>query len=597
MQMKPRGRAESATSRGQSETLGFVLVFSLLIIGALVVVGLGATAIGDTEKQLSDDRAEKTLTQFDSKAGLVALEESDSQRVSLPNDENGQFFVDEDAGWMAIVIENRSTGNTQEIFNSSLGAMTYENGDTTFAYQGGGVWRETENGGQMISPPEFHYRNGTLTLPAISVTGEGSIDGTAVIKQNGTTKEFPTASPLASETNPLEKFEVRVVVSSDYYGGWGQYFEERTDGAVRYDETRERAILELVAPADYPPVGSGLYSGTTDALEINNANVYSYNSSTPGTTTTGNAKVAVVGDLEIDNNGDVYGDVEVGGDLKITHNQGTVHDGNISYGENSDIEGAPVCDDSSRSGHTNWDIGPDTTDCGGYWVEQNGSIEDRPVVNRLIVEQVNKLEEPENNDNDEEGNINESTNRLSCTSPCEIDAGSYYLEEISSSDPNLIFNTSGGDVNIAVDGDVHIDGTMDVDGSGRVNLYINETFEGANGFKAGNRSSSRNPASQFWVYLKTDGTATFNGGGSEFVGVFYGPGGVVDDGAEIEFTSMGGGQSEFYGGLLGDITTQINNADVYFDEALTKVDPVTVETTWVKITYLHITVNEIRIED
>jgi len=592
--MRPRGNEQSAAGRGQSETLGFVLVFSLLIIGALVVVGLGASAIGDTEKQLADDRAEKTLTQFDSKAGLVALEESDSQRVSLPNDD-GQFFVNNDTGWMAVVIENRSTGSTQEIINTSLGSVTYENGGTTFAYQGGGVWRGTESGGQMLSPPEFHYRNGTLTLPAVSVTGDKSIGGSAVITQNGTTKEFPTASPLANETNPLERFEVRVVVSSDYYRGWGQYFEERTDGAVRYDDPRERAILELVAPADYPPVGSGLYSGTTDALEINNANVYSYNSSTPGTTTTGNAKVAVVGDLEVDNNGDVYGDVEVGGDLKITHPQGTVHNGNISYGGSSDIEGPPVCDDPSHS-QTNWDIGPLTTNCGGYWVEQNGSIEDRAVVDRLIEEQTQKLQQPENNDNNKEGNIDESTNRLSCTSPCEIDAGSYYLEEISSSDPDVVFNTSGGDINIAVDGNVHIDGTMDVDGSGRVNMYVNDSFVGANGFEAGNRSSPQNPASQFWVYLKTDGTATFNGGGSKFVGVFYGPGGSISEGAEIEFTSMGGGQSEFYGGLLGDITTQINNADIYFDESLTKVEPVTEETTFVKITYLHITINEIRVE-
>jgi hypothetical protein len=46
-------------------------------------------AISDTESQISEDRAEKTLTQFDSKAGLVALGQADSQRVTLPieNDE------------------------------------------------------------------------------------------------------------------------------------------------------------------------------------------------------------------------------------------------------------------------------------------------------------------------------------------------------------------------------------------------------------------------------------------------------------------------------------------------------------------------------
>jgi hypothetical protein len=585
--MRPRGRPESANSRGQSETLGFVLVFSLLIIGALVVVGLGATAIGDTEKQLSDDRAEKTLTQFDSKAGLVALEESDSQRVSLPNDDDGQFFVDEDSGWMAVVIENRSTGSTQEIFNTSLGAMTYENGRTTFAYQGGGVWRATESGGQMISPPEFHYRNGTLTLPAVSVTGEKSVDGTAVIKQNGTTKKFPTASPLANKTNPLSRFEVSVVVGSDYYKGWGQYFEERTDGAVKYDDSAETATLELVAPGDYPPVSAGILSGTTGTLEIKNTDIRSYNS-TAGAYGTNHAKVGVAGDLHIKNGGRVFGDLELGGELTAKNNA-EVRDGNISYGTSSAISS---CADSR------W------YSCADNWINDNASITMPPSVNRLIEEQIANRRDSANNDNDDEDDI--SSNQIVCTgADCEIGAGEYYLEGISLMSEDVTFNTTGGDINIAVDGEVYLDNNrmMSVEGTNRVNLYVNETFTGENGYKAGNVTNTGStspphpPATQFWVYTKTNQDVILQNDGV-FSGVVYGPGGSFSEGTDI---SVGGGASgcscEIYGGLLGDIPAQVNNANLYFDEALTKKEPVTVPGTIVKITYLHITVNEIRIED
>ncbi len=86
----------------------------------------------------------------------------------------------------------------------------------------------------MVSPPEFHYRDATLTLPLVTVSGSGTIRDRASITHNRTTSHFPNTTRNANFTNPLEDGKVNVTLQSEYYRAWGGYFEERTDGDVTY---------------------------------------------------------------------------------------------------------------------------------------------------------------------------------------------------------------------------------------------------------------------------------------------------------------------------------------------------------------------------
>jgi hypothetical protein len=246
--MNPLG-AWLGQGRGQSEVIGLILVFGLVIGGATTVVVLGAGAIGDSQEALSDQRAEKALTQLDSKASLVALGSSDIQSIALPSRGSARYNIEQDAGWMNVSIDESSGGDT-EIFNQSLGALVYENGNTRIAYQGGGVWRSTgEGSGVMVSPPEFHYRERTLTLPNIAISGSDSINGRAEISHANTVKHFPDPS-RSDFSNPVEGDAINLTVHSEFYEAWGAYFETRTGGDVRYDHSREIAQITLVPPFD-----------------------------------------------------------------------------------------------------------------------------------------------------------------------------------------------------------------------------------------------------------------------------------------------------------------------------------------------------------
>jgi len=235
--------------RSVSAPLGVVLLLGIVVMGMAVVVTVGATALDDTRDQMDVDRAEKILTQFDSKSAMVALGETNSQSVALARGDGAKFSLREGAGWMNVTVTDPANGTVDEVLNLTLGSMVYENGRTALAYQGGGVWRSTDGGTSMVSPPEFHFRDATLTLPVISVAGDETLDGQATVRKRASTGiRYPNASANPRFENPLTDGVVNVTVHSEYYRAWGEYFATRTDGNVSYDDDRQTATAQLIVP-------------------------------------------------------------------------------------------------------------------------------------------------------------------------------------------------------------------------------------------------------------------------------------------------------------------------------------------------------------
>ena len=236
-------------TRGVSTVLGIALLFAVIVGGMVVVVTVGATAIDDTERGLDTERAEKTLTQFDSRSAMVALGGTSNQGVDLAAGSSEGYGVDPEAGWMNVTVYNATSEERTTLVNVTMGAVAYENKDDAIAYQGGGVWKRTEAGTKMLSPPDFHFRDQTLTLPIITVDGDRSLGGNARVSQGRrSTVRYPNATADSNFTNPLDDGYVNVTVNSEYYEAWGQYFEQRTDGDVFYDHENETALIQLVVP-------------------------------------------------------------------------------------------------------------------------------------------------------------------------------------------------------------------------------------------------------------------------------------------------------------------------------------------------------------
>lgn len=233
-------------SRGVSSVVGYALIIGIVVLGVGLVVILGGTALTDIQQSASAQQAGAALSQFDAQAAQVALGGSPVQRATLGRTD-GQVNVRSDAG--RIKLERVNGGTTTTIVDTRLGAVSYDTGETTVAYQGGGVWRKGASGSTMVSPPEYHYRGATLTFPLIRVTGDdwSGSPGTGLrIQENGSTQVFPNAS--TGRLNPLETGFIRVTVTSEYHRGWASYFRTRTDGTVQHYPSNRTVMVNLTVP-------------------------------------------------------------------------------------------------------------------------------------------------------------------------------------------------------------------------------------------------------------------------------------------------------------------------------------------------------------
>ncbi|WP_435066294.1 DUF7289 family protein [Halobaculum sp. EA56] len=569
--------------RAQGDVIALVLLLVVTIAGATAVVSLGGDAITGIQDSATAGAAEQSMTQFDSKASLVAHGDSDAQRVRLVGSAGATREVDADAGWMNVTVRNTTDGEVRAVLtNTTLGAVVYSEGDTSVAYQGGGVWRRTGNGSSMISPPEFHYRGTTLTLPLVTVSGDERLDGEVVVRRAGTAEAvYPNES--ASLANPLDDGRVVITVGSEYYAAWGRFFEQRTSGDVTIDHANETATIELVTPADIEPVNAALTSRAVgDEIDLDgtgNDNVWvdSYNSSEGpyADSQTANGTIVTAGSIDVEGNGKILGNVRAGGSITL----GTAN-GNIT---------GTVEHTTGYSANPNAVPQPDSPR-----VSQIDGVEAGEDLSPYVESRLVALEA--DNDNgatdaivDDGGdpvlNFSGTGDTVELSS---ADGTEYYLSGIDmGDDEELVVDTgSGSEVQIAVGDDVSLDGTkIRVEGDGVVRFFVADdvTLDGANVSVPGDRSG------QLWMYGTEASDVTISGG-SRFVGVLY----VTGDGDDNEFSIK---QSDVYGGVVaGEMDVQ-NGGTVHYDMSLSTEQTIPVDADVPRITYLHVSITEIEVSD
>lgn len=498
---------DTRKQRGQVGPLGMIFVFAFALLGAGLILVFVGGQLSASEATLNDQRAENALTQFDSKAALVALGNTDSQTVSLPT-ANGNRYGVEDGGWLRIATVD-GAGNTTILLNESLGSVTYGDGEATYGYQGGGVWRASAAGGRMISPPEFHYRNTTLTFPVLSVDGSDTLSGDVTISGNGTTEP----DSITGRINPITDEKIEITVQSRFYRGWGDYFEERAQSNVRYNETRSTVNITLVPPPEPVDIDSGVIS--SNDLDI---------------------KSGAAG---------VTGDISLGG----------------------------TTDDESSV---------------------TGTVEENVVANRNLTAATTEIDDAQSR----------LSNRSAPASNTTVDAGSYYVSDDDIFRSETTFNTSGGDIELFVDGNVEADGgggnsggnnngggsstssctpgssNLNVTGDGNVTVYVDGEFH-MNG-----QTVWGNCAQVDSLLIYSEDVSRI----AELHGVLY------TDAISIKGK---GGRKGLVGALVStaDTVSLGGNAQITYDDSLGTRTIQEVETEYAGISYLHVTHNEIKVTD
>lgn len=237
-----------ASRRAVSNVVGVVMILGLTVTLVTSLMVIGTMALTSSQADAEFARMENSMAQLSSEISLVALGDSSTYSFDLGDIGMDEMTVDPSAGGMRIYMEN-DTENRTVYETDELGVIRFSDGQRSVAFQAGGVWAgSTASGGRMVSPPEFHYRKETLTLPLIEVEGDTTERGivSGEIADNGTTTKFPNGT----FTNPVDNQSVFVEIESEYHQGWYNYLEQRSDGQVDHDPVNETVTMDLTPPFD-----------------------------------------------------------------------------------------------------------------------------------------------------------------------------------------------------------------------------------------------------------------------------------------------------------------------------------------------------------
>jgi hypothetical protein len=513
---------------------------------------------------------------------MVALGASNGRQVSLSQVQGARYRVDGGAGRMEITITNTSAdpATTTTLLDVPLGAVVYENEDRQVAYQGGGVWKRSRNGTVMISPPEFYYRDATLTLPLITVAGDTTLSGRASLTPDETTQIYPDAS--ADRTNPLETGVVNVTVTSDYYRAWGRYFEERTDGKASYDHPNQRVTATLTVPTGPREVTSAV-AATAAGGEIR----LSGNGGDPARTDSYDSSVGT--GAYADTRG-AFGTVTTAGDVVVTGNSEV--NGSIRSGDRVEVKGSGWVNGSVE--YTSSKKIQGTVEGS---VSQIGGVDGAAPIDGFVQQQVDNASA--DNDNGEAG-IPITGDTLDGGDQT-LTAGVYYLDSLTLDDDTLTLDTGSGDINIAVRDYVHIedDGRIEVQGDGQVRMFVQGEATSPSGahFSIPNSGgvvdvADNQNASQFWLYGKSDFAADISGSSSSTIryeGVIYAPAGITGS-SDVYI-----GKAHLYGGIVAGSVELDNGGTVHYDQALLGQRAIPPQTNIIRLTYLHISENKLNV--
>lgn len=326
--------------RGQAEIIGVVLLLAVTVGVVTATVVVGSAALSDARSDAETSTVENTMAHMSSKVSLVALGDSESRRFDLGTVERGDVSVREDAGRIELIQRPyNDSGNETVLYNETFGAVVYSGPNRDIAYQGGGVWIHDGDNSSMISPPEYHYRGTTLTLPVVRVTGEGSASG----RVTGTVRRVRVADqPAAMPENPHTNGTIVIRIQSEYYEGWYEFLSQRAEGSTRIYHGNQTVVSELVVPQEVS-VDHALALNAQEFNPPKNADVDEENietgANTPSARPMIEGRVAKAreenlsapsclhdgGECTLDE-GDYFvdGDLELGGDVKLNTSEGNI---------------------------------------------------------------------------------------------------------------------------------------------------------------------------------------------------------------------------------------------------------------------------------
>lgn len=246
------------TRRGVSPVVGLALLIGATAVVAVGVLVVASAAVDTTADAAKQEQTEASMQAFADTTQRLTSGQSASEDVQIEGYDDGSTVVNATSGRIEVSVVENGTERTPPVIDQDLGAVRYRTPDgAVLAYQGGGVWKETDGHVQRVRAPPLNYGTNprsnasSLTLPLTTVTGNatetGSFDGEVSVERR------EAYFPNRGRVGPIDGDHLELTIESEYAAGWESYIREETpavvqeahDGGVRGRVVANFTVVEI----------------------------------------------------------------------------------------------------------------------------------------------------------------------------------------------------------------------------------------------------------------------------------------------------------------------------------------------------------------
>jgi hypothetical protein len=217
--------------RAQSEIIGFVLIFALIVstTGVVYVAGFSSLENARTAEELNN--VERAFDVLDDNVRDVSRRSAPSRATELSLGNGGIALAE------STNVTVRATNTSDPLDNRTVTVETrpivYRLDDTSIAYTSGATIRRDRNDATMISEPRWTVTDDRTVVPLLGLsqsgrTGSLSGDTTILVRTQRDSRSVPVRFAPRSGS----RVNVTVTITSPRAGAWKQFLERRGFTAV-----------------------------------------------------------------------------------------------------------------------------------------------------------------------------------------------------------------------------------------------------------------------------------------------------------------------------------------------------------------------------
>lgn len=209
----------TARDRAVSETIGFVITFSLIVLMVGLVYTAGTSALADLQRAEQTDNAEYAMEALAETLGT--LERGDPARASELRVGGGSFGVTN-----GTTLEISVAGASPYTRTFQTRGLSYRRDETTVAFVSGAIIRTDRGNAVMLRDPSFVCTPDRAVVSVVTLRNVGEstrIGASGSVVVEARTVDRTLAFPADALTTADDATAVTVTPSGERVEGWEQY--------------------------------------------------------------------------------------------------------------------------------------------------------------------------------------------------------------------------------------------------------------------------------------------------------------------------------------------------------------------------------------